>query len=74
MRQRVRLAQAIFSDTELMLLDEPCTNLDVDGVALYRQLIADHGRGRLVIVSSNDVQEYDFCEEIINIMEHKPSM
>jgi ABC-type multidrug transport system ATPase subunit len=71
MRQRVRLAQAIFSDTPLVLLDEPCTNLDMDGIGLYNQLIGDHCKGRLVIVSSNDVQEYAFCEEVINIMDYK---
>lgn len=74
MRQRVRLAQAIFSDTPLVLLDEPCTNLDLDGIALYRRLIGEHCRRRLVVVSSNDTQEYDFCEEIINIMAYKPSV
>jgi len=71
MRQRVRLAQAIFSDTPLVLLDEPCTNLDVDGITLYRQLIGDHCKGRLVIVSSNDAQEYEFCEHTLNIMDWK---
>lgn len=71
MRQRVRLAQALFSDVPLVLLDEPCTNLDKDGIALYRQLIEELGRRRLVIVSSNDPQEYDFCEKIISIMDYK---
>jgi len=71
MRQRVRLAQALFSNVPLVLLDEPCTNLDKDGIALYRQLIEELGRGRLVIVSSNDPQEYDFCEKIISIMDYK---
>src|SRR4029078_746625 len=28
MKQRVKLAQAVFSDTPIVLLDEPCTNLD----------------------------------------------
>jgi ABC-type multidrug transport system ATPase subunit len=71
MKQRVKLAQAIFSDTPVVLLDEPCTNLDSEGIALYRQLIADHCADRMVIVSSNDVQEYDFCEGILNIMDYK---
>jgi ABC-type multidrug transport system ATPase subunit len=71
MKQRVRLAQALFSNTPILLLDEPCTNLDADGIALYRQLTQQYGRDRLVIVSSNDRQEYDFCEKIINIMEYK---
>jgi ABC-type multidrug transport system ATPase subunit len=71
MKQRMKLAQAIFSDTALMLLDEPCTNLDADGVALYRGLVAEYADGRLLIVSSNDPQEYDFCEVSINIMDFK---
>ena len=71
MKQRVRLAQALFSDCTLVLLDEPCTNLDTEGIDLYRELIAQYTTGRLVIVSSNDVQEYDFCEKVINIREFK---
>ena len=71
MKQRVRLAQALFSDTPLLLLDEPTTNLDADGISLYRRLTQQYGSGRIVIISSNDHQEYDFCEEIINIMEYK---
>ena len=67
MKQRVKLAQAIFSDVPIVLLDEPCTNLDEDGIGLYKTLVNNHCRNRLVIVSSNDVQEYDFCEEKIDI-------
>ncbi len=71
MKQRVRLAQALFSDCTLVLLDEPCTNLDTEGIALYRELIAQYTPGRLVIVSSNDVQEYEFCEERIDIRNYR---
>ncbi|HEV2481281.1 MAG TPA: ATP-binding cassette domain-containing protein [Puia sp.] len=71
MKQRVRLAQALFSDTPVVLLDEPCTNLDVEGIELYRRLIREITLDRIVIVSSNDLQEYDFCEERINIMGYK---
>ena len=71
MKQRVKLAQALFSDTPVVLLDEPCTNLDTEGIERYQQLIRDHCAGRLVIVSSNDVQEYAFCREKISIMDFK---
>ena len=71
MKQRVRLAQALFSDTPVILLDEPCTNLDTDGIALYRDLIRQYAASRLLVVSSNDSQEYDFCGKILNIMEYK---
>lgn len=71
MKQRVKLAQAIFSDTPCVLLDEPCTNLDDAGIALYHHLIQAYCTNRLVIVSSNDKQEYSFCNEVLNIMEYK---
>ena len=71
MKQRVRLAQCIFSDTQIVLLDEPCTNLDAAGIELYQQLINDYCKNRLVIVSSNDEIEYKFCKERINIMKWK---
>ena len=71
MKQRVRLAQAIFSDVPAVLLDEPCTNLDAAGVSLYHQLIIDHCKDRLVIVSSNEEVEYRFCKDRINISDYK---
>ena len=67
MKQRVKLAQCIFSDTAIVLLDEPCTNLDSSGIELYHRLIDDYCKDRLVIVSSNDEVEYRFCREKINI-------
>lgn len=67
MKQRAKLAQAFFSDTQVLLLDEPCTNLDKDGINLYHQLIANYGNDRIVIVSSNDIVEYGFCKETIDM-------
>lgn len=71
MKQRVKLAQCIFSDTQIVLLDEPCTNLDTAGIELYHQLINDHCKDRLVVVSSNDEVEYRFCKEKIEITNYK---
>jgi ABC-type multidrug transport system ATPase subunit len=71
MKQRVKLAQCIFSDTAIVLLDEPCTNLDTVGIALYHSLIADHCKNRMVLVSSNDEVEYNFCEEKLDILTWK---
>lgn len=71
MKQRVKLAQAVFSDVPVLLLDEPCTNLDGEGVALYHRLISAYCRNRLIIVSSNDEAEYTFCSEQLNINNYK---
>lgn len=69
MKQRVKLMQCIFSDTPVVLLDEPCTNLDQDGVQLYQRMIQEYTTNRLVIVASNDPQEYGFCKHQLR-MQH----
>ena len=71
MKQRVKLAQCIFSDTAIVLLDEPCTNLDAAGVRLYNELIGQYCQKRMVIVSSNDHHEYEFCTDKLSMTDWK---
>lgn len=71
MKQRVKLAQSIFSDVPVVLLDEPCTNLDSNGIQLYHSLINDYCKNRMVVVSSNDEVEYSFCKEKISLTAFK---
>ncbi|MEP6846853.1 MAG: ABC transporter ATP-binding protein [Panacibacter sp.] len=71
MKQRIKLAQAVFSNVPVLLLDEPCTNFDTAGYDLYHKLIRDFCRQKLIIVSSNDINEYDFCGNKISISDYK---
>lgn len=67
MKQRVKLGLALLSDTSLVLLDEPATNLDVEGTEWYRQLVQEYGQNRTMFVASNRKEEYDFCQENIHL-------
>jgi ABC-2 type transport system ATP-binding protein len=64
MRQRVRLAQAIAHDPDLLLLDEPLNGLDPlvrsQTIALFRSWAAE---GRHVILSSHVLQEVDVISD-----------
>ncbi|MES2372405.1 MAG: ATP-binding cassette domain-containing protein [Bacteroidota bacterium] len=71
MKQRLKLAQAVFSDVPVLLLDEPCTNLDKPGYELYHSLISKYCLSKLIIVSSNDAMEMDFCTNRLNILDYK---
>ena len=71
MKQRVRLAQAIFSDTPILMLDEPTSNFDEEGINLYRRLISQFCTHRLVVVCSNDEKEYAFCQQRVCIEDYK---
>jgi ABC-2 type transport system ATP-binding protein len=64
MRQRVRLAQAIAHDPEVLVLDEPLNGLDplvrAETIALFHDFAA---RGRHVILSSHVLQEVDVISD-----------
>lgn len=71
MKQRVKLALAVCSDTPILLLDEPATNLDTQGVQWYKNLVADHAADRLVVIASNDPHDAEFCPMHLNILDYK---
>jgi ABC-2 type transport system ATP-binding protein len=69
MRQRVKLAQALVHDPEVLILDEPLSGIDPIGrqesIALFRQLAA---RGKCLLVSSHELEELEKLTERVAIM------
>jgi len=71
MKQRLKLVLAICSNSPILLLDEPTTNLDTQGMNWYRDLIQTYGQNRLVVIASNIEADYDFCDATLNILDYK---
>ena len=72
MKQRVRLAIALLSESDVVLLDEPAANLDRKAIEWYRGLVAEHSSDRIIIVCSNSQSdEHDFCTQSIVIDDYK---
>lgn len=71
MKQRTKLALACCADTPILFLDEPTSNLDVQGISWYRELIENFGKERLTIIGSNQIQEYEFCSVQLQISDYK---
>lgn len=72
MKQRLKLALAILSDTPLLLLDEPATNLDTEGIAWFRGLLEGNLAKRTLLVASNRQAEETFaCTESVEISRWK---
>lgn len=67
MKQRVKLAQAIFSDVPVVLLDEPCTNLDQEGIRQYHWMAETYCKDRMIVISSNEPAEYAFCSHTLHL-------
>lgn len=71
MKQRLKLALAICSQSNLLLLDEPTTNLDRQGMDWYHQLLQKYSNNRTIVVASNIEEDFSFCTQKIDIVDYK---
>lgn len=72
MKQRLKLGLAILSEGDLLLLDEPISNLDKQASAWYRELLHDYGKGKTVIISTNDPDNESIRQDqLIKIEDYK---
>lgn len=71
MKQRLKLGLAFYSDTSILLLDEPTSNLDKQGITWYQKEVLSNSKERLLVLCSNQSYEYEFCKNIIDMMQYK---
>jgi len=69
MRQRLKLGLAMLTDSSAVLLDEPLTNMDVQGKDLYYSWLDEYLGERLLLVASNREDEYQSCTRYIMVQE-----
>ena len=67
MKQRVKLGLALFSNTSILMLDEPTTNLDSKATDWYLEEIHKQLGKRIILICSNQSHEYSFCKDLIKI-------
>lgn len=70
MKQRAKLGQAFFSNVPIVMLDEPTSNFDTQGIKLYHNLLDQMPRERLIIICSNEEQEISSCNFRLNISDY----
>ena len=72
MKQRLKVGLAILADAPLLLLDEPLSNLDKEGVQWYDNLMRQYINNKTVIIASNNIEdEIKFCNSTIDISDFK---
>jgi ABC-type multidrug transport system ATPase subunit len=67
MKQRLKLGLAFYTDSSILFLDEPSTNLDDQAFAWYKENLSQLPKDRLVFIASNQRNEYPENAEIINL-------
>jgi ABC-type multidrug transport system ATPase subunit len=67
MKQRVKLVLAILSQSEVLLLDEPGSNLDAAGFEFWKELLKNNSSDRIVVIASNDEQDLAICDHRLDM-------
>ena len=70
MKQRLKLGLALLSKSNLVLLDEPLTNLDDKGRELYQSLLQRYLGERTLVIASNLPEEYAICDKSLVLSSH----
>jgi len=72
MKQRLRLALALYSEADILLLDEPTSNLDQEGVGWFQNLLQQERRGRSLVIGSNyQAEELTLTEEELHLKDYQ---
>jgi len=67
MRQRLKYVFALLSNPEILLLDEPTSNLDVDGIDIVYEIIQEQKEKNIVIIATNDRNDLKYGDQLIEI-------
>lgn len=71
MKQRVKLGLALLSDTPLLFLDEPTSNLDEQGSKWYVSEVNKLLGKKTIVVASNIPEEYTFAKQMLKISDYQ---
>jgi len=67
MRQRLKYAFALVHKPDILVLDEPTSNLDADGVEMVRSRVTEQKQDSILIVATNDAEESTWCAKKIEL-------
>jgi ABC-2 type transport system ATP-binding protein len=67
MRQKVLISAALLHDPQIVVLDEPCSGLDVASTLIFRRMVTSlAARGRTIIYSSHVMDMVEkICDEVV---------
>ncbi|MBI1937495.1 MAG: ABC transporter ATP-binding protein [Ignavibacteriales bacterium] len=71
MKQRLKFIFALLHEPQLIILDEPVSNLDNSGKEIVYGIISEEGKKNLVLVASNEDSDLQLCNEVLNLENYK---
>lgn len=71
MKQRVKYIFALMHSPQLLILDEPTSNLDDEGKNSVYELVKEEGQKNIVLIASNEKHDLELCSEIVYLEKFK---
>jgi len=71
MKQRVKFIFALMHSPQLLILDEPTSNLDEEGKNSVYEIVKEESKTNIVIVASNERNDLELCDEIVLLEKYK---
>jgi heme exporter protein A len=67
MLQRAKYVMALIHQPEILILDEPTSNLDEEGVRIVYELIKKQMKDKILILATNEPEEFKFGDKQISL-------
>ncbi len=71
MKQRMKFIFALMHSPQMLILDEPTSNLDDEGKESVYKIVREAGRDIIVLIASNERTDLELCSEKIVIQDYK---
>jgi len=71
MKQRVKFIFALMHSPQLLILDEPTSNLDEEGKNSVYDIVNEEGQNNIVLIASNEKNDLELCTDIVYLEKYK---
>lgn len=71
MKQRLKFVFALMHSPDVLIFDEPTSNLDEAGKKVVYDIVKSEGQNRIVIIASNESKDLELCNEVLLLEKFK---
>jgi len=71
MKQRLKFVFALMHSPDVLIFDEPTSNLDESGKNVVYKIVSDEGKNRIVVIASNETKDLELCNEVLYLEKFK---
>jgi len=71
MKQRLKFIFALMHSPDVLIFDEPTSNLDEEGKKVVNNIVREEGKSKIVVIASNETKDLELCNEVLLLEKFK---